>query len=83
MKEDWWKYHRKISGKDFLNAVIKIRRKTAGCFCRITLWQYKMAVEYSPTNSLANTIAGIVNKIGRGQYDDAIGASWSSGRLIP
>ena len=40
-------------------------------------------MEHSPSNSLANTLAAIANRIGSGHFDETIGASWASGRLIP
>ena len=41
------------------------------------------AIEHSPSNSLANKLAGVANRIGRSHFNEDIGASWAAGRLIP
>ena len=33
--------------------------------------------------SLANTLVGVANRIGKGHYGKEIGAVWAAGRLIP
>ena len=82
-EDEWWKYHQTITANDILSAIAKIRRTTAGGLNGVTPWQYKKAIEFSPSNSLANTLAGLANRIGRNHLDTKIGATWAAGRLIP
>ena len=82
-KGEWWKYHQKVKAQDILNAISKIRRTTAGGLNGITPWQYRKAIEHSPSNSLANTLAGLANRVGENHFSQSIGAQWASGRLIP
>ena len=49
-KGEWWKYHQKVKAQDILNAISKIRRTTAGGLNGITPWQYRKAIEHSPSN---------------------------------
>ena len=68
-KTEWWKYYQNITAKDILNAIAPIRRTTAGGLNGITPWQYKKAIEYSPSNSLANTLSGLANRMGKNHFD--------------
>ena len=77
------KYYRDITAKDIIKATAKTRRTTAAGLNGVTPWQYKKAIEHSPSNSLANTLASVTNRIGRGHLSEDIGASWAAGRLIP
>ena len=82
-KDEWWKYHQIVTAKDILKAVAHIRRTTAGGLNGITPWQYKKAVEHSPSNSLAHTLAGLANRIGKNHFNETVGAAWAAGRVIP
>ena len=78
-----WKYHQRLQASDILSAISRIRRTTAGGLNGITPWQYRKAIEYSPSNSLANTLAEIANWVGRIHFSQSVGAIWATGRLIP
>ena len=82
-KENWWKFHQKITAREILKATAGIRRTTAGGLNGVTPWQYKKAIESSPSNSLANTLASLANRIGKGHFNETLGATWAAGRLIP
>ena len=66
-----------------MNAIAGIRRITVGILNGVTPWKYKKAIESSPSNSLANTLARLANRIGKGHFNETIGATWAAGRLIP
>ena len=82
-QDEWWKYYREITSKEIVKAANKARRTTAAGLNGITPWQYKRAIEHSPSNSLANTLAQVANRIGKSHFDQKIGASCTAGRLIP
>ena len=82
-KSEWWKYYRAITAKEIVKAASKARRTTAAGLNGLTPWQYKKAIEHSPSNSLATTLAQIANRIGKNHFDKTIGASCAAGRLIP
>ena len=82
-KGEWWKYHQKVKAQDIRNATAKIRSTTAGGLNGITPWQYRKAIEHSPSNSLANTLAELANRVGENHFSQSIGAAWATGRVIP